>query len=292
MIAPGDWVMDVYRGFDQATLDREYTPSSCVESLEPFLREYAGRSAAAREKLAWRSVAYGLTEAETVDFFPAPAPMAPLHIFIHGGYWRQLSKRESSFAAEQFVAAGAAFAAVDYALAPGVTLDEIVRQVRSAVAFLYAEADALGVDRERIYVSGSSAGGHLTGMVMATDWQGLFGLPNDVVKGGTVISGVMDLAPVRLSLVNGWMNLDEAAAWRNSPQRLAPHPGTSVIVAVGDIETGEFKRQSADYAAMCRAAGLACEDFVVPARNHFDVVFDLGDASTMLGAAVRRQMFG
>ncbi len=252
--------MDVYRGFDQATLDREYTPSSCVESLEPFLREYAGRSAAAREKLAWRSVAYGLTEAETVDFFPAPAPMAPLHIFIHGGYWRQLSKRESSFAAEQFVAAGAAFAAVDYALAPGVTLDEIVRQVRSAVAFLYAEADALGVDRERIYVSGSSAGGHLT--------------------------------PVRLSLVNGWMNLDEAAAWRNSPQRLAPHPGTSVIVAVGDIETGEFKRQSADYAAMCRAAGLACEDFVVPARNHFDVVFDLGDASTMLGAAVRRQMFG
>jgi arylformamidase len=282
----------LYRGFDQANLDREYTPSSCVESLAPFLAQYAARSEAARQSLSWRSVAYGPSEAETVDFFPATVAGAPLHVFIHGGYWRQLSKRESSFAAPGFIAAGAAFAAVDYALAPGVNLDEIVRQVRTAIAFLYAEADALGFDRERIYVSGSSAGGHLTGMVMATDWLGSFGLPNDVVKGGVVISGVLDLVPVRLSLVNGWMGLDEAAALRNSPMNLAPHAGTHVIACVGEIETDEFKRQTKEYAEMCRVAGLTCVDFVVPGRNHFDVVLDLATPGTVLGDAVLAQMFG
>ena len=283
---------EVYRGFDQTTLDREYTPSSCVASLEPFLAAYAERSEAARQSLKWRSVGYGMTAAETLDFFPAAHSMAPLHVFIHGGYWRQLSKRESSFAAPGFVAAGAAFAALDYALAPAVTLDEIVRQARSAVAFLYAEADALGVDRERIFVSGSSAGGHLTAMVLATDWTGEFGLPPDVVKGGVVISGVLDLIPVRLSLVNEWMKLDEAAAIRNSPMRMAPHPGTEVIAAVGENETAEFKRQTEEYADMCRAAGLRCADFIVEDRNHFDVVLDLANPETQLGRLALAQTLG
>lgn len=280
----------VYRGFDQDTLDREYTPSSCVDSLAPFIAAYRDRSAQARAALQWRAIAYGPGEAETVDFFPATVPNAPLHVFIHGGYWRQLSKRESSFAAPGFIAAGAAFAAVDYALAPSVDLDEIVRQVRSAIAHLYRNAAALGIDPTRIHLSGSSAGGHLTGIVMATDWTADFGLPQTLVRGGTPISGLMDLDPVRLCVVNGWMGMTPDTVARLSPQHHLPHPGTRVIAAVGDIETAEFKRQTAEYATACRAAGLDCVDLIVPGRNHFDIVFDIADPATALGRLVFDQM--
>ena len=280
----------IYRGFSQADLDLEYMPTRHVPALAPFIEAYTQGSAEARDTLAWRSIAYGSSDAETVDFFPATGPNAPLHVFIHGGYWRMLSKRESSFAAPAFVKAGAAFAAVDYTLVPHVTLDDIVRQVRSAVAHLHRHADELGIDRTRIHVSGSSAGGHLTGIVLATDWRRDFGLPDDVVRGGVPVSGLMDLEPVRLSCVNDWMKFDAASVARNSPMAHLPHPGTRVIAAVGGLETDEFKRQTLEYGAACRAIGLPCTDLVVPGRNHFDVILDLGDPKSDLGRLVFEQM--
>ena len=280
----------VYRGFTQDQLDSEYMPTRHVPALAPFIEAYASGSERARATLGWRSIAYGEAEAETVDFFPAREANAPLHVFIHGGYWRLLSKRESSFAAPAFVAAGAAFAAVDYTLVPHATLDDIVRQVRDCIACLARRADEIGIDPRRIHVSGSSAGGHLTGMVLATDWSHAYGLPGGVVSGGTPISGLMDLEPVSLSCVNDWMHFDAPSVVRNSPMRHLPSPGTAVIAAVGGLETDEFKRQTLDYGAACRAAGLACVDMVVPGRHHFDVVLDLADAASPLARAVFAQM--
>lgn len=280
----------IYREFDQAALDLEYMPTRHVPALAPFIEAYTEGSARARETLTWRSIAYGASEAETVDFFPATQPNAPLHVFIHGGYWRMLSKRESSFAAPGFIRAGAAFAAVDYTLVPHATIDEIVRQVRTAVAYLYREAESLGVDRTRIHVSGSSAGGHLTGMVLGTDWSRLFGLPADVVRGGTPVSGLMDLEPVSLCCVNDWMQFDRASIEHYSPMRHLPPAGTQVIAAVGGLETDEFKRQTLEYGDACRAQGLDCRDLVVPGRNHFDVILELGDPHAPLGRLVFEQM--
>jgi arylformamidase len=279
----------IYRGFSQAELDLEYMPTRHVQ-VGPFVEAYAKGSAHARETLEWRSIAYGPAEAETVDFFPAKVPNAPLHVFIHGGYWRMLSKRESSFAAPGFVEAGAAFAAVDYTLVPHATLDDIVRQVRTAIAHLHVHAAELGIDRTRIHVSGSSAGGHLTGMLLASDWQDAFGVPADVVRGGTPVSGLMDLEPVRLCCVNEWMKFDVASVARNSPMARLPAAGTHVIAAVGALETDEFKRQTLDYGAACRASGLTSVDLVVPDRHHFNVILDLGDPQTTLGRLVFDQM--
>ena len=281
---------ETWRGFDRATLDREYSPSSCVGSLAPFLDAYAQRSVAARAALAWRELRYGAGPAETLDFFPAREPDAPLHLFIHGGYWTELSKRESSFAAPGFIAAGAAFAALDYALAPSVTLDAIVGQIRAAIAFLHAQAPSLGVDRARLHLSGSSAGAHLVAMALATDWTA-WGMPARPVRGAVLLSGVFDLAPIRHSYVNDWLALDEAAVARNSPVALKPPPeGTALLAAVGENETGEFKRQTTLYAAHCLAAGRNCPVLEVAGRNHFDIVFDLADPATPLGRRVRAQM--
>ena len=145
-----------------------------------YVDSFLSNSARVRKTLAPRlDVPFGPTTAETLDIYPAARPDAPIHMFIHGGYWHSLSSKEFSFVAEDLVAAGVTVVINNYALCPDVTITEIVRQNRAAVAWLYRNAATFGGNRSRIHVSGHSAGGHLTAMLLMTDWERDFGLPPD-----------------------------------------------------------------------------------------------------------------
>ena len=152
-------------------------------------------------------VRYGAGPNMTADLFPAPAAGAPIQVFIHGGYWRAMDKDVHSFPAEGFVAAGGAAVSLNYALAPAVTLDTIVEQCRTAIEWVADNAGRLNGDPDRIFVSGHSAGGHLTAMMLCTDWAAR-GRPADLVKGGTPISGIFDLAPIMETSINDDVRLD------------------------------------------------------------------------------------
>jgi len=277
---------EIYRGMDEATLAREYSAAGTVPSIEPILDRYAALSAEMRATLPCHlDVAYGRTEAETMDVFPA-GPHAPVFMFVHGGYWRRLSKDESSFMAGVFTDAGVSVAAINYQLAPEASLDEIVRQCRAALAWLHANGREFGIDPARIHIGGSSAGGHLVGMLLADGWHDLFGAPPDVVKGAMSASGLYDLEPVRLTTPNEWLDLDGGAAARNSPilhlpERSSPG-GCPLIVTWGGSETSEFKRQSHDYAAAWQRQGFPCSAYEITERNHFDIILDLADSESRL----------
>lgn len=279
----------VYRDFDQAALDAQYRARDQVPDFTVFTDRYRALTEQAQARLPFETVAYGATEAEVMDVYPA-GPGAPVFVYLHGGYWRIMGKQDAGFMAEAFVARGAAVVAVNYALCPAVSLDEIVRQCRAAVAWLWREGGRLGIDRNRIFCGGSSAGGHLTGMLLAGGWQADLGLPDDVVKGGLGASGLYDLEPLRLSEINGWVGLDEPAARRNSPQHHLPAGRPSLVLTVGGQEQDEFKRQTADYAAACRAQGMAVEEVAAPDRHHFDVILELADPQSPLAQAAFRQM--
>lgn len=277
----------IYRQFTQTELAREYSPSSCIPESNVFLREYAKRSQAARQHCkVITDIRYGVSAEETLDFFPAASPHVPLEVFIHGGYWQELSKNESSFAAPDFISHGVAFAALNYALAPQVHLDQIVQQCRTALAWLYQHADELGFDRQRIFLSGSSAGAHLAAMVTATNWQRDFGLPGNLIKGWAAVSGVFDLEPICFTYINAPLQLNAETARRHSPLFLRPIVPTDLIVCWGDNETSEFKRQSREFAAAWKAR----EILEMRGYNHFDVILKLGDITTPLGQAVLRQI--
>lgn len=272
-----DGMTSLYRGMDRATLDREYSPVGTVPSIDPFLARYAELSAKARATLPCHlDVAYGPGEDETVDVFPA-GPGAPVFVFLHGGYWRRLSKDESSFMAKAFIEAGIAVAAVNYTLAPEASLDEIVRQCRAAVAWLHANGPEFGIDPDRIFAGGSSAGAHLAAMLLADGWHDAFGVPEDVIKGASLASGLYDLEPVRLCHPNDWLNLDAASAARNSPILHLPDHGCPILVVWSDTETSEFRRQSRDFADAWAAKGLPVTAYGIPDRNHFDNILDLAD---------------
>lgn len=284
-----------YSTFDQEELDREYSPSSCVEDIDVFLDEYVRLSQAAKKEAISEGTCkpdlrYGSGHEETLDLFsPHVDGPAPLHVFIHGGYWQLLSKDESCFAAPMFQNNGSYFAATNYTLAPHQTLSGIVEENRRAIVWLYSQADKLGFDRNRIFLSGSSAGAHLAMMMLLTDWTE-YGLPENTIKGVCAISGVFDLEPVALSYVNDVVGMDTAEALLNSPIRHSVRNRCPVILTYGDNETNEFKRQTKEYRDALVDDGLPVVFGEVNDRNHFDVVLELTKSDTWLAQQVLGQM--
>lgn len=281
----------LYQGYSTAELDRQYNARATVPDATVYLRAYAEQSAAMRAALPCHcGVAYGAHADEQLDIFPAPKPGSPVLVYIHGGYWRALSKDDSSFMAATFTAAGATVVALNYSLAPGVSLDHIVDQNRRALAWVHRHIAQHNGDPAQIYLCGSSAGGHLVGMLLAPGWQQAHGLPANPVAGACPISGLMDLAPIPATHINEWAKLDAAAARRLSPLHHLPEQGGPLISCVGGAETAEFRRQSRSYADAWRARGLAAEYMEIEGANHFDVVLELAKAGSQLTRALLRMM--
>lgn len=266
--------MAVYHRFDQKALDAEYNLRARVPEHVDFFARWAAESAAVRGSLRCRiDVAYGKSNAEKLDVFPAPQKGAPLLVFIHGGYWRSLDKGDFSYLAPAYVEAGVTFVSVNYELAPAANMDEIVRQARGAVAWVRSNARRLGGDPGAVFVAGHSAGGHLAAMVAAAQ----------PVQGVCAVSGLYDLEPVRHTFVNDDLRLDEDTARRNSPLHLAPPGGTPIILAVGSEETSEFKRHQEELAAAWRVA----RSLEIPDRHHYSVIDAFGNPDHgLFGAAL------
>ncbi len=283
----------VFLNYDKAGLDAQYNLRAAVKDAVEHLGECARRSGIARAQLNPQlDVPYGPTHAERANIFAAPKAGAPILVFIHGGYWQRLDKNDFDYVAEPFAAAGAAVVNVNYALAPRVTMDEIVRQVRAAIAWVWREAKRFNGDPARIHVAGHSAGGHLTAMAALTGWEGFApGLPADAVKSAVAISGLYELEPVRHTYLNDALKLDAAAARRNSPALFARKGGAPLALVVGAGETQEFLRQQRDFAAVLAKAGAAgVEAHEIAGRHHFDVIQDLAAPGAKLHALMRTRM--
>ena len=270
---------------DQAWLDAQYNMRARHPDFQQHFDRWAARSDLARQALAGHlDLPYAQGAACTLDVFPAQAKLAPLAVFIHGGYWRSLDKNEHRFLAEPLVRAGCTVVNVNYPLAPQASLDEIVASCRAAVAWTYRHGAEYQGDVRRIYVAGHSAGGHLAAMLVSTDWPAHASLPADVLKGGCAISGLYDLDPVRRSYLNADLHLSEESAARNSPLRHLPAKAAPLILAVGLAESGEFVRQTADYAQAWLGRGLTGQHLQLPGLDHFSIL----DHFAQPGGALQR----
>ncbi|MDH4985342.1 alpha/beta hydrolase [Aminobacter anthyllidis] len=275
-------------------LDRDYGARASVtpEVFEAAMRDYRSRSEEMRSHATHLDVVYDQQSGQTIDIYGTSDEPRPVFVFIHGGYWRMLSKQDSAFMAVMLAKQGIATAVVDYRLAPEVSLDEIVREVRAAIGFLWKNGKDYGIDPDRIHVGGSSAGGHLTGTVLSSGWHEGEGVPEDVIKGALPISGLFHLAPIANSFVQDWIKLDAAAVARLSPAANIARVGCPIVVAYADGEPDGFRRQSTEYDRLWREAGFASELMQIPGRNHFDVLLDLASEDTVLSKALVRLIKG
>jgi arylformamidase len=281
----------VFRDYDQAALDAEYNNREKVKDSADWLSRYAIASAEARAALECRlDLAYGPHPGERLDVFPARGPSAPVHVFVHGGYWQRLDKSDSSFVARALQPSGVAVVVINYALIPTVDMDELVRQCRASIVWVHHNAPSFGGDPSRIFVSGHSAGGHLVAMLMSTDWNAFAGLHADVIKAGCGISGLYDLEPIRLSYLNEILRLTQESARRNGPVHCPPARSGPLLLPVGGLEGAEYHRQGEELAAVWRTRRLPCQTIDMPGHHHFSILAELEDPGTTLSRLLLRQM--
>jgi arylformamidase len=259
-----------------------------VPDYARYAQFYSDQSLEARSSLECElAVQFGPTLDEYVDIFAAEDAGAPILIFFHGGYWHTFSSKEFSFVAVGPVAAGVTTLVPNYALCPRVTIDEIVRQSRAVVAWAYRNAESFGGDLSRIHVAGHSAGGHLVAMLMATDWETDYGLPPDIIKGASTISGLFDLAPLPYTYLQPKLQLTWGEVLRNSPILHIPDKcAPPLLVTYGQDETAELQRQSEDYLSLWRAKGLDAVRLPQSGKNHFSAIDGFLEEDSPLCAAL------
>lgn len=264
----------IYREFtDQAQIDAQYNPSLPVADPAAEMQHFVTQAQRARATLRdVQDVRYGPTLAETLDIFPAEQPNAPVFVFIHGGYWRALSSKEFSGIALGLQPLGITSVLINYALCPAVTIDEITRQTRAALAWVLQHIHEHGGDPTRVAIGGHSAGGHLTAMALQTRWAEDYGLPADPFKAAVLVSGLYDLAPLRYSYLQPKIQLDDGVIRRNSPAFGVRPCTTPIHITWGGAETSEFARQSQVFHDAWQAAGNTSELAPVPDANHFSAI--------------------
>lgn len=251
-----------------------------VANFDEIVADIVARSAETRAKVPMKAdVAYGDGPSETVDlFFPREmkAP-CPVHMFIHGGYWRAFSKTDYSLVAETVVAAGAIAVIVDYALMPAVRMATLVDQVRRAKQWILDNIAQYGGDPAKLTISGHSAGAHLA----TTLFQHERGPSH--VDAALLLGGLYDLKPLQKSFLRDEIALtnDEVAAF--TPMKKQYDAGTKVMVVVGARETPPFHEQANSFARKLSDQGLAVSQRIVVSRNHMDSVRDLGVPYSLTG---------
>lgn len=245
-----DWRMAT-----DAEVDLQYSPSKFgLKPLDEYLHEYHEMSA------PWSGK-------------DLVVPGAPLLVYIHGGYWQRLSAADSLFNAPDATRLGFSLHATEYTLAPHATVEQIVQECIDDVVRVLDRAEA-----PRVVLAGCSAGAHLATMVaMSTRLRGRIGMV-------ALLSGIYDLRPVVRIDDNDALQLDVPRASALSPA-LLPHTtyAPRAVVAVGRHEPGEFIRQSSEYAAQLRNAGVDTVDAIVEHRDHFDLPYDLLRTGTFVG---------
>lgn len=231
-------------------------------------------------------IPYGESERSKFDLFPAASPDAPVCIYIHGGYWRSRDRKTFSHVARGLNAQGISVAIPSYDLAPNVSISHIIDQMRACTKAVWQKTGKHPV------VAGNSAGGHLTGAMLATDWSKVDGAPDDLVACAFSLSGLFDLVPLVELDINDDLRLTEETARAASPILWpVPRPGLKFVAAVGADESQPFKDQSRNLADTWNKVGIKTEYLEAPGCNHFSIVDDAvtegGDLFARLVAMIR-----
>ena len=255
-------------------LEQQYNNRLAVPDFADYLADWSQRSENYREKTKGHlNLSYGESEREKLDIFPAPTTSAPIHIFLHGGYWQALSKDSFSFIAEHINRQGECAIIVNYGLCPSVTVAEIIAQIQKATRWILSNGVEFGGDTRRIQITGHSAGAHLLAKLVTANWADE-GFAYPPFQRLNALSGLYDLQPLLPTSINQALQLSSQTSKQVSPLFDSfPHKSNSVELnlLVGDLESDEYKKQSTQ---LIEAWGseLRMQYQIIPETHHFSIL--------------------
>ena len=278
-----------WAGLSAAEHEFQYNPQKAFPHFGEHQVARAPANARARAELkAHFDIAYGGHPLHKLDVFPAQRAgrPAPVHVFLHGGYWRAQDKQNFSFVAGTLVPLGITTVVANYELCPAATLDGVVASALGAFEWTCRHVGDYGGDAGNITLSGHSAGAHLAAEIMATDWAAR-GIDPAVLKGATMISGIFDPAPAKLTTVNQQLLLTDEIAARHDVERRAPLVKCATAIIAGGLEPDQWIDQSYRYFRHVRRHGIDPSLHVLPGHDHFGIITDYLDPDSVIVRTIR-----
>ena len=268
----------VYLNYTEDAIDSAYNQTYWAPNLELIFKQL--KEIRSQSELVIgnpKRIQYGTSAFGQLDLYTPRLKDAPIHIYIHGGAWRGGNGAGlKAYNARKFVERGAMYIAPDYQLVQDAdgSLFPMVDQLREAIVWIYKNAREYGGDPNRIYISGHSAGAHLGGVLVSTDWTE-YGVPKNVIKGAFLSSGMYDLYPVSLSSRNEYVNFTEKTIEALSPVNYLSEINAPIILAYGTDESPEFQRQTKEFAELLKEQSKEVELHVLNGYNHFEIIVAL-----------------
>jgi arylformamidase len=263
---------------DPNWFEREYYPSLAIPNAGAIFNDWKKRAAATRAALKFQpDIRYGSHKREVLDFYPAANPQGCV-VYIHGGYWVEFSKFETSWVADGFVNQNLSVALINYPLCPEVSIADIRDSCARAFAHLYKSVLS-EAERAAIVVTGHSAGGHLAAAHLVEDWAEK-SLPQNPIAGVIALSGVFDVAPLAQTSLNDELRLTRDSAAALDLNKSQPIGSAKFALAVGQQESAEFHRQSTELARNWKV--LRPQVLDIAGTHHFTIVDTLADQGGQL----------
>jgi arylformamidase len=282
----------IWLDLDQAMLDAAYDQSLNAANFRTVGERMTRSSLVTRDRLGEPQVyQYGPDRGQTLHFYAASIPNAPIHIHVHGGAWRQKSALDLVFPAEHFLAHNISYGIFDFTSVDETKGDlrPMLEDVCRCLSWVARNTQELGGANDSLYVSGFSSGAHLASVALLCDWQA-YGLPSNPYKAALLISGIYDLHPVRLSSRSTYVSFTDEVEDGLSPQRHVERYNLPLMLAYGDGESPEFQRQARDFAKALDAAGKPCSLLAYNGYNHLEMMEALGNSFSLIGRSAIEQV--
>lgn len=249
------------------------------------------------------NISYGPTQRQKLDIYGDFLPQsAPLYVFIHGGYWQQLTKELSAycgtkvrvlqlsrsikksfhikyFPSQPLVEKGVRVIIIDYDLCPQVTLEELVDEIKVCFKWIaeYVNRNMI----KSLSIAGHSAGGHLMACGLTEEFVNSI---DDVKLSNYFISGVYylnELMHLNAANENNILSLNE-----DNWKKLSPlyydysHLKSDMIknfVFAGAEESKKFQEHSTKFATEI-LKGTNVELKIMEKMDHFEIVEKLTES--------------
>jgi arylformamidase len=262
----------VFRGWTVSQLNDQLNQGPYLPpppELDKLREASTTNSEKVRAQYPPKTYSYGSSDAEKLDVFaPNLASDLPIMIFIHGGSWTIDNKDNYSTQAVPFLMNNAIYISVGFDNIPPNTMTGLVSQIRKAVTWVYKNAKRIGGDPNKLYISGHSSGGHLANMMLVTEWEKL-GLPSNLLKGGSILSGWTDLYPVSISMRQQFLKLTAQEVKDYSPVNFPQNVKCPVIITCGGNESLYMQMQSGDWATKLQSYSRLAGAYRMTGYNHY-----------------------